>query len=257
MKALMRRQIGANERFRRLPVARRPADRETRRGGRVAARSRPRPLRCRAAARGCARRPRDQRGDGLRARSQTDGLEPARALAARLAEDLEREPDVSSAEAAGPGFINIILKPEVYERVVKTVLMQGAALRGRRAERGRACQRRICEREPDRADARRSRPRRGVRRCAREPPDIFRSRSDAGILRQRRRRSGRRPGALGFSSLPRGLGRGRRSDARRPLPRRLPEIGRRGPGARVWRGAQGQARDGVAAERRGNAQQMR
>ncbi len=49
-----------------------------------------------------------------------------RALAARLAEDLKREADVSSAEAAGPGFINIILKPQVYERVVKTVLMQGA-----------------------------------------------------------------------------------------------------------------------------------
>jgi arginyl-tRNA synthetase len=49
-----------------------------------------------------------------------------RALAASLAADLEREPDVVSAEAAGPGFINIALKPEVYEQVLRTVLIQGA-----------------------------------------------------------------------------------------------------------------------------------
>ncbi len=48
-----------------------------------------------------------------------------RALATSLAADLEREPDVLSAEAAGPGFINIVLKPAVYEQVLKTVLMQG------------------------------------------------------------------------------------------------------------------------------------
>src|SRR5271168_3366222 len=48
-----------------------------------------------------------------------------RALAVGLAEDLAREPDVASAEAAGPGFINIALKPEVYEKVLKTVLIQG------------------------------------------------------------------------------------------------------------------------------------
>ena len=48
-----------------------------------------------------------------------------RALAASLAADLAREPDVSSAEAAGPGFINIVLKPEVYEQVLKAILIQG------------------------------------------------------------------------------------------------------------------------------------
>src|ERR1700684_2817790 len=46
-----------------------------------------------------------------------------RALAATLVADLEREPDVQSAEAAGPGFINIVLKPAVYEQVLKTVLI--------------------------------------------------------------------------------------------------------------------------------------
>jgi arginyl-tRNA synthetase len=49
-----------------------------------------------------------------------------RALAEGLVADLKREPDVQSAEAAGPGFINIVLKPEVYEQVLKTVLVQGA-----------------------------------------------------------------------------------------------------------------------------------
>ena len=48
-----------------------------------------------------------------------------RALAASLAADLKRETDVLGAEVAGPGFINIVLKPAVYEQVLKTVLMQG------------------------------------------------------------------------------------------------------------------------------------
>jgi arginyl-tRNA synthetase len=49
----------------------------------------------------------------------------SRALAASLAADLMREPDVLSAEAAGPGFINIVLRPQVYEQVLRTVLIQG------------------------------------------------------------------------------------------------------------------------------------
>jgi arginyl-tRNA synthetase len=48
-----------------------------------------------------------------------------RALAERLVADLSQEPDVQSAEAAGPGFINIVLKPEVYEKVLKAVLIHG------------------------------------------------------------------------------------------------------------------------------------
>ena len=49
-----------------------------------------------------------------------------RALAASLAADLAREPDVLRAEVAGPGFINIVLRPEVYERVLRVVITQGA-----------------------------------------------------------------------------------------------------------------------------------
>src|ERR1700729_968397 len=48
-----------------------------------------------------------------------------RALADSLVADLSQESDVQNAEAAGPGFINIVLKPEVYEKVLKTVLIHG------------------------------------------------------------------------------------------------------------------------------------
>jgi arginyl-tRNA synthetase len=48
-----------------------------------------------------------------------------RTMAASLAADLEREPDVARAEVAGPGFINIVLKPEVYQQVLKAILIQG------------------------------------------------------------------------------------------------------------------------------------
>ena len=48
-----------------------------------------------------------------------------RALAASLAADLAREPDVVRAEAAGPGFINILLKPEVYHQVLRAILVDG------------------------------------------------------------------------------------------------------------------------------------
>ncbi len=48
-----------------------------------------------------------------------------RALATSIVDDLKRELDVQSAEVAGPGFINIVLRPKVYEQVLKTVLIQG------------------------------------------------------------------------------------------------------------------------------------
>ena len=53
-----------------------------------------------------------------------------RALAASLAADLAREPDVASAEAAGPGFINIVLRPEIYHKVLKAVLVEGTRFGG-------------------------------------------------------------------------------------------------------------------------------
>ena len=52
------------------------------------------------------------------------GLGP-RALAERLAADLSDDPGVASADVAGPGFINIVLKSGIYETVLKAVLTEG------------------------------------------------------------------------------------------------------------------------------------
>ncbi len=54
-----------------------------------------------------------------------------RALAVELAAALAEEPDVEKAEVAGPGFINIRLRPIVYMEVLRSILNEGAAY-GRR-----------------------------------------------------------------------------------------------------------------------------
>ena len=69
-----------------------------------------------------------------------------------------------------------VLQPQVYHRVLSAILTQGVRFGRRRAERGGAGQRRICQRQPDRADARRPCARGGVRRRAGEPPDLRRPR---------------------------------------------------------------------------------
>ncbi|HYA74351.1 MAG TPA: arginine--tRNA ligase [Roseiarcus sp.] len=56
----------------------------------------------------------------------------ARALAVELAAGLAEQPDVEKAEVAGPGFINIHLRPVVYAGVLRSILDQGAAY-GRKA----------------------------------------------------------------------------------------------------------------------------
>jgi arginyl-tRNA synthetase len=50
-----------------------------------------------------------------------------RALAGELAAALAEQADVEKAEVAGPGFINIRLKPSVYDGVLRSVLKEGAA----------------------------------------------------------------------------------------------------------------------------------
>jgi arginyl-tRNA synthetase len=50
----------------------------------------------------------------------------ARALAQDLAEALAREPEVAGTEVAGPGFINIRLRPQVFTDVLRAVLTGGA-----------------------------------------------------------------------------------------------------------------------------------
>ena len=97
----------------------------------------------------------------------------------------------------------------------RTILDEGADY-GRSAHRqGRDGQRRVRLRQPDRAHARRPLPRRGVRRCARQSARLRRLRGHARVLRQRRRRAGRRARPLGVPALPRGAGRGHRRDPRR------------------------------------------
>ena len=52
---------------------------------------------------------------------------PTRAqLATEIAYALAQDADVAEAEVAGPGFINIRLKPDVYARVLRAALAQGA-----------------------------------------------------------------------------------------------------------------------------------
>ncbi len=81
-----------------------------------------------------------------------------------------------------------------------------------------AGQRRICLGQSDRPDACRPLPRRGVRRCAREPARFRRPRGDARILHQRCRRAGRCARALGLSALPRGARRRHRRSRTGSIP---------------------------------------
>ena len=50
-----------------------------------------------------------------------------RQLATEIAAVLADDPDVAQAEVAGPGFINIRLKPEVWSKVLHAALTEGAA----------------------------------------------------------------------------------------------------------------------------------
>jgi len=59
------------------------------------------------------------------AREIKSGGSTPRAFAESLSADLAREPGVLKIEVAGPGFINIVLKPEVYQRVLRTILVEG------------------------------------------------------------------------------------------------------------------------------------
>jgi arginyl-tRNA synthetase len=51
---------------------------------------------------------------------------PAR-IAAALVQHLNAGPDIASAEAAGPGFVNLRLKPEAFRSLLPAILTQGAA----------------------------------------------------------------------------------------------------------------------------------
>ncbi|XAO71666.1 MAG: arginine--tRNA ligase [Acetobacteraceae bacterium] len=48
-------------------------------------------------------------------------------IAASLAERLQQQEGIASAEAAGPGFVNITLSPGIYQNLLPHILRQGAA----------------------------------------------------------------------------------------------------------------------------------
>ena len=52
---------------------------------------------------------------------------PPRALAEAIAEKLRAHPDVAAVEIAGPGFINLRLRPAVWPRVLNSILALGEA----------------------------------------------------------------------------------------------------------------------------------
>ena len=133
-----------------------------------------------------------------------------RDLADRIAEKLRADDLIASVDVAGPGFINLTLKPSVWADALRTVLHEGASYGNERDRQGRKGQCRICLGQSDRADACRPLPRRGVRRCAVQPAAVRGLRRHARILHQRRRRAGRRARALGVPALPRGARRGHR-----------------------------------------------
>ena len=162
-----------------------------------------------------------------------------RDLAEKIAAKLRADDLIASVDVAGPGFINLTLKPSVWAEALRTVLREGAAYGNSAVGASRKGQCRICLGQSDRADACRPLPRRGVRRCAVQPAAVRGLRRHPRILHQRCRRPGRRARALGVPALPRGARRGHRRHSGRALSRRLSEAGRRGAGRGIWRQAQG------------------
>ena len=95
-----------------------------------------------------------------------DAKAKPRDLADKIAEKLRADDLVASVDVAGPGFINLTLKPQVWADALRTVLREGASYGNSAIGNGRQGQCRIRLGQSDRTDACRPLPRRGVRRCA-------------------------------------------------------------------------------------------
>ena len=180
----------------------------------------------RAAARSGAWRSRDQRGDGAgQARRAPIRARWPRLIAPKLAA-LRRGRRAS--RSPGPGFINLRLTDDTWRDELRDdPAPRATIMAARRMGAGSDGQCRICLGQPDRADAHGPLPRRGGRRCARQPARICRHKvireyyvNDAGG-------AGRRARPLGAPALPRGAGRDDRRDPRRALSGRLSDAGRR------------------------------
>src|SRR5271165_3304390 len=127
-----------------------------------------------------------------------------RAFAEALSADLAREPDVAKAEVAGPGFINILLRPEVYEQVLRDILTEGERYGAGQPSRGGRVNVEYVSANPT------------------GPMHVGHARG----------RPGRRARPIRLPALSRGFGRRHRSHSRWALPGRLPQAGRRGDGPR-------------------------
>ncbi len=120
-----------------------------------------------------------------------DAGKKPRDLAEAMAQKLRADDLVATVDVAGPGFINLTLKPAAWIEALRSAVKLGADYGKSDIGARRAGERRICLGQSDRADACRPWPRRGVRRCAGEPARVRGVRGHARILHQRRRRAGR------------------------------------------------------------------
>src|SRR5574337_508422 len=59
-----------------------------------------------------------------------------RSLADSLARDLAQDADVAKAQVAGPGFLNIVLNPDVYQRILRSVVTLGPRFGSPSSENG-------------------------------------------------------------------------------------------------------------------------
>ncbi len=174
---------------------------------------------------------------------------PPPKIAAALVAALRVLPEVASAETAGPGFVNLRLRPAALRARAAGDPARGGGLWRLHARRGRSGECRVHLRQPDRTAACRPLPGRGGGRCARQSAGESRLRRHQGVLHQRCRRAGHRARLGRLLALPAGdrhrarRGGLRRRGARRTaVSRRLPDPGRREPGGAARRLARGTGR---------------
>jgi arginyl-tRNA synthetase len=117
-----------------------------------------------------------------------------RDIAEMLGAELMASPGVVSAEVAGPGFLNLRLDPSVWRAVLPAVLTAGTGFGRSRLGAGRKVNLEFVSANPT-----------GPMHVGHARGAVFggaagfrRLRGHAGILRQRRRRPGRRAGPLGL-----------------------------------------------------------
>ena len=146
----------------------------------------------------------------------------------RSPERLRADALIATVDVAGPGFINLTLKPQAWADALRTVLREGAAYGRSAIGGGEKVNVEYVSANPT-----------GPMHVGHCRGAVFGDalcsllqfagyRRHARILHQRRRRAGRRARALGVPALSRGARRGHRRDSGRALSRRLSEAGRGG-----------------------------